>query len=1334
MGLTYDNYSSDPSDLSKFYSNGNIPVCELQSAPGVPASVKIHPQAAEQLGKLMLAAQQAGFPFTIISSYRPYSAQVELVGGNPNTIRRGVAQAGHSKHGWGTAIDIGELWNESVRVAKQFAADNRPLPPGSAEAKNRQWDMLDGPVHEEIRRTSRLYKWLDENAPKFGWVNPTWARNGGDYDECWHWEYRVFSANWPRQLPPTVIYPPSRGGITAPCGELSIRDATPPRNPIGSSPVTSSISPYIGSLASFHPNIQYELTKRRISKNTTSVRMPFIKLTSLTQVLKKHLQGGTSATEGIGAYAPSLGPHGQDYIDFNEIYYPQSNRSIVGYCIMEDEITKGTELAKVYNRVPLLVDSADAENLDQSSIPIPGISEASIERSTAGPMGVRGGLVKADLKIIAYSVGQLNTLLTYFLRPATRVVLELGNKSNDPNETITPYAWNKPKDNIQYDFTTLIHNPAAQRDFINEYVYNNFGRYEIFIGYVVKFDLKYTKTNTFEISLTVHSVQQFEIPTVQSGVRSLCPDATSKCRAMDVREYFDASYSWKPNTLTRLLTAEETKAVEAPPPAKSANINNWADHFISIKNSSPGASGGAGAREAGLDENEYFVSWRFFVEKILNDDQLGLISVIQDDNEERTPATATSAPAGSAAATIQASTSAAVESRGDVDAASDISPNMSARDMLRLGLLRPVSPAAESGPTDLIANEVGYHPDLRSTNPEVMLIYNEQAQANRTEDDKQKFTNLITAAITDETQRTQFGQDTRISNFISGSSVGSFSSRVVHKNSRIAGTAFLDTGVWINTKAIKQAFTSAETVTSGIQSLLNMMNAATQGYWNLQLYSTDRLHSGLFIVDMGVSKRLERQTNAQANNSEKQFPWIDEEKQEYGDILDSINKVDIERYRTQDNRPRFIYMFNRKTTLLTDGELGSDIIDLNVEFNLPHVIAVQAIAGVGGSAQKSTLQSININELKQITLIPNLFAKCNEDVICKEEDCGRGDAIDQLKAAFDRVSNDLKALPAPTEFTVPDTTGKSPEEAQRIITEAQEKFTADNQRRTQLESRVASARDAYYSALVQRGYGNANVISTARELSSLGMALNLIEFNRGAMLKKLNLDSMTAEATENNQPAPRRQPPAHAFNSSNLTKTTVNVTIPGIGGIELFQSFVVDRVPSILKRGFYVVTKVAHKFSTSGGWTTSIEGRFRFRPIQEDSGSERDVDPCEASAVTTTTTAAPAVSRPQSGTVARAGAAGSAASTQNFAQRIRGWTDDYLASVREQKTFVLRERGLSSGSGPNRLTRQQDQEQRQQVRTIDTEIRNRIRNYETQRKPIPASLVRIFNLGLFQGY
>ena len=154
------------------------------------------------------------------------------------------------------------------------------------------------------------------------------------------------------------------------------------------------------------------------------------------------------------------------------------------------------------------------------------------------------------------------------------------------------------------------------------------------------------------------------------------------------------------------------------------------------------------------------------------------------------------------------------------------------------------------------------------------------------------------------------------------------------------------------------------------------------------------------------------------------------------------------------------------------------------------------------------------------------------------------------------------------------------------------------------------------------------VVDKVRELSTLGTSLDLIEFNPAKMMKKLNINSRSAENGYGNNNV-------HAFNSSNLTKTTVSVTLPGIGGIELFQSFLIDRVPSILLRGFYIVTKVTHKFSSSNGWLTTIEGRFRFRP--EDKPVEEEIPDCYgkpsdggASAggaalttTTTTTTASP---------------------------------------------------------------------------------------------------------------
>ncbi len=89
-------------------------------------------------------------------------------------------------------------------------------------------------------------------------------------------------------------------------------------------------------------------------------------------------------------------------------------------------------------------------------------------------------------------------------------------------------------------------------------------------------------------------------------------------------------------------------------------------------------------------------------------------------------------------------------------------------------------------------------------------------------------------------------------------------------------------------------------------------------------------------------------------------------------------------------------------------------------------------------------------------------------------------------------------------------------------------------------------------------------------------------------MERVNKDSADEQKTKTQV--------AHAFNSSNLTKTVVDLTLPGVGGIQLFQSFLVDRIPSILNKGYYIVTKVSHEFSTERGWITKIQGRFRYQP------------------------------------------------------------------------------------------------------------------------------------------
>ena len=109
---------------------------------------RLRADAAVALAKLNIAyKQQFGDDICITDSYRTLAAQQRLAAIKPGL----AARAGTSNHGLGLAVDL-----------------------------------CDG-----IERFgSTRYEWMRDNAPAYGWDNPTWARPGGSGpQEPWHWEF-----------------------------------------------------------------------------------------------------------------------------------------------------------------------------------------------------------------------------------------------------------------------------------------------------------------------------------------------------------------------------------------------------------------------------------------------------------------------------------------------------------------------------------------------------------------------------------------------------------------------------------------------------------------------------------------------------------------------------------------------------------------------------------------------------------------------------------------------------------------------------------------------------------------------------------------------------------------------------------------------------------------------------------------------------------------------------------------------------------------------------------------------------------------------------------------
>ncbi|WP_232797236.1 D-alanyl-D-alanine carboxypeptidase family protein, partial [Blastococcus atacamensis] len=127
------------------WSNGRIPV-EALCRLGVDGHA-LRCDAAASYGRMAEAyTAEFGTPMCITDSYRSFGAQVGAYYRKPML----AALPGTSNHGWALAVDLCD---------------------GINVAGTPQWN------------------WMTAHAARFGFVQPDWARPGGEKPEPWHWEY-----------------------------------------------------------------------------------------------------------------------------------------------------------------------------------------------------------------------------------------------------------------------------------------------------------------------------------------------------------------------------------------------------------------------------------------------------------------------------------------------------------------------------------------------------------------------------------------------------------------------------------------------------------------------------------------------------------------------------------------------------------------------------------------------------------------------------------------------------------------------------------------------------------------------------------------------------------------------------------------------------------------------------------------------------------------------------------------------------------------------------------------------------------------------------------------
>ena len=540
-------------------------------------------------------------------------------------------------------------------------------------------------------------------------------------------------------------------------------------------------------------NIRNVLDARAALDNTVQISMPFVKATTTLDL------GGDRLGFTLGLHAIN------EDVKYENIYSSGDNSGmpLLGYTYRSD----GTN-ERVYADDPADMITSRAFDLRASlftntnftRVPPPGITKVTIGRNK------NGVLAYGQLEISVPSLIQLEGLHRNFLVPGVGMVLEWGQQFaataglsdygelNNISEYLFPWHNREKVTKLLSDQLAL--NKVGLEEILKDYTYPSQGQYMWMFGRVAGFNTKSNPDGSF--NCTVKIVGPSEDSWAYSTMNTVTPakDNTTKYFCTDTNSVF--SYFSKTTTggLNFKTLLDETKD------GKGA-AGSWKNHvqYFSHGNKSAGEPTDTDKKpnisedESGFGEDAYFISWRFFVNVVLNHPRVGVKSIFAKALEDK--------------------------------------------EMDKLALLLPYATGYDRSETDVAKlsyindpyeSYVGMNKFLRSVRPDTMIIVNETAAI---EAEKNPNYNLPTSgqtfyAKTDQTR--QFYDGGR------NNEKGLFDkSTFAVSGSAESDRGFLSAGIWLNHKAIVECMLSGNTILRGITNLLERMNAATQNYWKLTL-------------------------------------------------------------------------------------------------------------------------------------------------------------------------------------------------------------------------------------------------------------------------------------------------------------------------------------------------------------------------------------------------------------------------------------------------------------------------------------------------------------------
>jgi len=560
-------------------------------------------------------------------------------------------------------------------------------------------------------------------------------------------------------------------------------------------------------------NIRDALKRRSLLDNTIQVAMPFVKATA-TLEHKEYL--------GEGNIGFSVGLQGiLEDVRYEDIY---SNRDagvthpLVGYTYTADGGNR-----KIYASPPNSEVSAINGLFDQGAdlyssagnfvrMPPTGITRMTIGRNKNGLLAV------GELDISVPTLSQLEILHRTFLVPGMGMVLEWGQQFsvgggiNTPVLTRNMFPW-YDRDALKILLTRLGRKEVGLEEILRDYVYPSEGQYMWMFGRVANFSTKANTDGSFNCRVRIvgpsedswaYSTLVTVVPP-QDNSGKICVENTNS-----VQSYFKNTNHELGSNFKSLLDD-----------VLSGNVlTDWKTHVIKIdngnhlsegENTEDKSSKNPNVSSVNFEEdvNAYFISWRFFVNIVLNHPDYGILQMFKK-------------------------------------------AGLSNEELNKIVTLRPYSennaPLLDVQGSRYLEDElepyVGYNKYLRSSDPSVLIINNsvaeELAQVGELE---QKYQNII-KSTNDSKVKPDPDKRQDFKNIGDFGRAGVISPTEEGETQVGEDKALLSTGVWLNHRAIIECMVGADTLLRGVTNLLDRMNAATSNYWKLTLDSLESLNEG----------------------------------------------------------------------------------------------------------------------------------------------------------------------------------------------------------------------------------------------------------------------------------------------------------------------------------------------------------------------------------------------------------------------------------------------------------------------------------------------------------